>query len=292
MQEHLELMWWRGSGIVVTGVQSRNQGIIQVYCPEMCPVHQGEIQSQPEEETVDIKGTDALPQTPTKVKITTNIYCEYMGDTHSTSVPDIVPGEQVMVHRHRGDDRYFWIPFRDDHHLRTEEHYRIAMMNKEHQNEESQDETYFFEIDTKFHKGVRIKTSNKKGEEFVYLFEIDTENNKCILTDDFGNFIQLQSAKPNEKKQSITLFNNRGTFIQMYGDDIYATAPKNISATAGENIFATAKKMIQATAGQSATVTAPQITLDGNVKITGTLMTGGHASFPSHSGAPKHYIGI
>lgn len=298
MDEHLELMWWRGSGIVVTEVDERNKSKIQIYCPELCPVLQGKIEDKPEEETVSMTGTDEIPQKPVKIKLTTNIYAEYLGDAHGASVPDVVPGEQVMVHRHRGDDRFFWIPYRNNDHYRQVEHYRISCMNKEHQDPESEDETYFLEIDTKYVKGIRMKTSDKMDEDFVYLWEIDPVNNTYVLQDNVGNFIQLHSDKPDGQTQSITLRNNRGTYAKLISDFIYANAPKDIvgnagndiNVTAGNNINAYAEVGIYAYAGEtiygqaekSATVKAPSITLDGNVTITGTLNTGGVATFPNH----------
>lgn len=263
-------MWWTGSGITVTGVEDRNNGSIQIYCPELAPLQEGRLESEPTDETIKMKGTDELPTKPVNIKLTDNLRCEYMGDTHSLSVPDVVPGEQVLVYRHRGDDRYFWLPYRDNNHLRKVEHVRIAMMNKQHQDPESEDETYFLEIDTRYNPGIRMKTSNARGESYVYTWEIDPKAGNFRLQDDNGNYIYLES-----ESELIQAENNPGSSCKISGPDIVCEAPGSITHKAPE-----------------ITLKSPSITLDGPVVITKTLDTGGHASFPSHSGFPNHYIGI
>lgn len=238
----MEKRWWYGHGYVIMGQESQNSSEIEVLCPELLPMFSGKTDGSTIEQDIpkmtDENG-DVLPEET--ITLSETIRCFYYGDQRNTSIPDVVPGEIVVILNREGDDSYYWYSAGDTRHLRKTEHVRIPIMNRESNSENPPDEdTWFLEMDSAYNRGVRLIINKGRGEEYAYVFEFLPDDGTVTLEDNRGNRCMLDSAN----------------------DKLMANILNQIKATAGSSIFAK----------------APIITLDGNVQITGDLEVGGSTS--------------
>lgn len=238
----MEKRWWYGHAYVVIGQESQNSSEIEVLCPELLPMFSGKPDGSTIEQDIP-KMTDENDETIPDETITLSetIKCFYYGDQRNTSIPDVVPGEIVVVLNRDGDDAYYWYSTGHKRHLRKTEHVRIPIMNRETNSEDPPEEdTWFFEMDSKYKRGVRLVINKGRGETYSYVLEFLPDDGTVTLEDNRGNKCVLDSSN----------------------DQLTANILSKIVATAGSSILAK----------------APNITLDGNVKITGSLNVGGSTS--------------
>jgi hypothetical protein len=252
--------WNVGCGIVVEGVQSQNDPFIYAVVPRTSPLIQGELTNETEEvELSDVQGTDEIPQPKTKVQVTVTLKCEYLGDAHGMSVPDIVPGEQVFVYNHIGDDRFFWLPYREDAYLRLTEHHRISAMNKQENLPVSDPDadTWFMEVDSKHNRRIRLFTNQGREEAFGYTIEILPDDTTVEIRDTIGNSIMLESSNNHIKSK-----NADGSFTEIKGKNGKTYVPNNLQAEAGN--------VMEMKAGTHVDVEAPTINLLGMFNMYGS----------------------
>ncbi len=199
------------------------------------------------------------------VKVTKTIRADYWGWSPYEDVPTMYRDMQVLVINFANLDRWFWIPLERDRSYKTFEHIRfsasnIALTNKnKYQDEQDKDKTeiwkrntslskddkeenkdkettYYLEIDTKYHKHVKIHTNHSDGEEFDYTFEIDAKNHKveihdeCVDKSQPNNTIILESRPDPEEEVlgRIKLQNANGTTLLMNGVDMTIYVPRNL----------------------------------------------------------------
>lgn len=207
-----------------------------------------------------------------KVKVTKTIRADYWGWNPSEDVPTMYRGMQVLLINFANLDRWYWIPLERDRSYKTFEHIRfsannIALTNKnayqdakdedkteiykrntalfkddriENENKET---TYYLEIDTKYHKHVKIHTSHSDGEEFDYTFEIDTEkqfveiHDKCVDGSQLNNTIILESRPDKDTKGRIKLQTAARTTFLLNGEDMEISVPRNLKIDVGGDFF-------------------------------------------------------
>lgn len=203
-----------------------------------------------------------------KVKVTKTIRADYWGWNPSEDVPTMYRDMQVLVINFANLDRWFWIPLERDRSYKTFEHIRfsannIALTNKNpYQDEQDKDKTevykrntalykddteenkdkettYYLEIDTKYHKHVKIHTNHSDGEKFDYTFEIDTVNQFVEIHDEAvdksqpNNTIILESKPDGKLKGRIKLQNAAGTTILLNDEDMDIHVPRNLKLEVG-----------------------------------------------------------
>jgi hypothetical protein len=298
--------WSKEIGFVVSG-NDRDDPNIEVFCPEFLPLAEGELTDEQVDVQVTVEGTDEIPQSPKNIKTSMTIKCEYIGNGEGVSIPDMVPGEQVLVHKMLGDDRYFWTPYRYRNVRRMFEHRKFEIMTKKHNGEPtSEDETYSIEFDSSADgniRGIRIHTGDGRDEAFKYTFYIDTGSGKVTLKDDAGNFIELRSGS-----KQIEMQNSSKSYVLIDDKDIKVRAPQDISVDGGRHVDVKAQQNVTLHALQNLslkadgtaecscggamywkssgiyTIEAPTIVLNtNNLKVTGNVDIGKNLNVRGYS---------
>jgi hypothetical protein len=174
----------------------------------------------------------------------------YPGNSNRVTPPDIRRGELIDIFRLADSDQYYWrcMGLRDD--LRRLETVIFAFNGspKEGGKGIDFDTCYFLEIST-HKKLVTFQTSQANGEPFRYTFQINADEGRTVLTDDVGNYFELDSAKTNLRLENID-----GTHLELNRKDIKGYAPNNIDLKADNNISLTAGKDINLQAGNNAMI--------------------------------------
>lgn len=260
--------WSLYVGIMTESTSYRNQRKFNVYVSELAPFAEGDIQPELFENKVEIENVFTGQKEQSTVKTSKNVIADYFGVTSALDVPTMYKGQQVLVLNYGHNDRWYWLPLERDDHLKTFEHYRIhcndqAVTNKvpDAQPEDlekkftgiTDDNSYFFEIDTKYKKMIRFRTANTDGESFRYYFEVDAEANTIKLWDEASN--PAERTTPNqitiESRQSepprmtgkpdkyqpphgkITIQTADNCSIIMNNTDMDINVPRNLKITVG-----------------------------------------------------------
>ena len=152
--------------------------------------------------------------------------------SNRTTAPDVRRGERVLIWRYKDTDQYYWTETGWDDHLRRLEtvHYRFSATTDEAADMEDASNYYHLQIST--HEGmIHVETSNKNKEKAVYAIQINTKDGLIVVTDDHGNFLQLESVAKIWSMQ-----NGDGSLWQLNKKVIYGYAPDKIHMIA-ENLI-------------------------------------------------------
>ena len=241
--------------------------VLYVYCEELLPFVSGEIRAT----TVasNISTTDGKNKFTGSATTKNFIKCTYRDDsgTNNAFPPDIRRGEQVRIFNIGDTDQWYWAPTGRNDSARRTEHKRIAISDTLQNNPDLDDNnTYYFEMNTRTDQKIEFSTANSNGEKFRYKFIISPKNSTITLCDDGGNLLLIESAVPR-----ISLINSSNSMIQMDGvnitvacngdmkfkadGNITMTAGKDISISAGKNLQATAKQVFSISSSSSASLT-------------------------------------
>jgi len=267
-----------GVGHVATGVDVQNNPLIEVMCPVLTPLVDQLTAAEISVPLPASTGTSDIPIAPSTIKLCSTIPCTFMGVGHVRSVPDVVHGERVMVFHYAGDEMYYWMPILKTHVLRETEHVRIAVHDKQHNGEGSDDESFFIEIDSKHHRGIRLRTGQGRGEAVGYLWEIDPDASVFVLKDTLGNIITVDS-----KARLISLVNADGTTIALDKKLVTVTAAGNVTVTTDASANVSAADVTVSSSGgitldefhgvsfietRSGSIVAQDMRVTGNVSFT------------------------
>jgi hypothetical protein len=171
------------------------------------------------------------------------------GGSNRLTAPDVRRGVQVEIYASADDDKYYWRSMGMDDHLHKLETviWGISNTTDESVTELTPDVMYWVEFST-HSKKIALSSSKSNGEPYMYEFFFDTDKGEFTITDDIGNFINLQSAL-----NLIHIQNMLGTFIKVSQKNIEMYAPENIIGKAEKNITITAGQNFSMEAGQNLT---------------------------------------
>jgi hypothetical protein len=160
----------------------------------------------------------------------------YPDQANRLSAPDVKAGELVELWKYADSDQYYWRSSNLNHANRDKETITIAAANKPKKDKLKLDATnsYFMEMCTRT-KQVTLKTNKSDGEPFAYTIQVNTKTGAVVITDDVGNYIQLDS-----EENTIELFSNAGSSVKVNENILFETNG-NIVGTAKGNIDFTAK---------------------------------------------------
>lgn len=257
--------WDLYMGIMTETTSYRNQRKFNIYIAELAPFAEGDIQPELFENKVEIENVYTGKTEQGKVTVSKNVIADYFGTTSSLDVPTMYKGQQVLVLNYGHNDRWYWLPLERDDHLKTFEHYRIHCndlsvtnkvpdagsedIEKKHTGI-TDDNSYFFEIDTKYKKMIRFRTANTDGEDFRYYFEVDAEAHTIKLWDEASdtserttpNQILIESRQPNPAIGTpphgrITVQTADNCSIIMDNVDMTIDVPRNLHINVGHACF-------------------------------------------------------
>ncbi len=249
---------------------------------------EGEIAT--EDSDLDIKGVDGSgkPYTVT-MQARSALTCQWLPmDSNRVTAPDVRRGEEVFIYRFADSDDFYWVDTGLAAKLRRLE--TVAWLFSANPTGDSDDErspadSYLFEVSA-HKKLITLQTTKKNEEPFAYTIQLNTATGYFTITDDAGNFVELDSA---EKRIKAEL--NTGTYIEANQQDINLFAPGDINGTAeGDinlqcvNFNLKADGEVNVTSEGNTNITAAKVVVDtpiteftGSVKIAQDLEVGGNA---------------
>lgn len=254
-------------GIAAESTMEKNQRKLHVYAPEITPLRNGDVPNKGSTTTAVLFDVMTQSYQTREFHVSKSIWAEYLGFTSSMDVPDIYKGQQLILFNYMHGDRWFWIPLERDDYIKTFEHIRISAADiaRTHKPDEkmteeeerrvarTDDNTYFIEVDTKYHKRIRISTAGTDGETYRYFLEMDAKNHKIQIWDGevdpddpkkgikegTSNVIKIESEpKMNPGgllKGRITLQNKAGATLILEGEDAKLTVPRDLTVSVGRN---------------------------------------------------------
>lgn len=249
---HIAFFW----GVLAESSTKKNQRYLHVYVPSLTPMRNGDVSDKGSVHTVKLFNIVSQSEEETDVHLSRTIYAEYLGYQSGHDVPDMYKGQQVLVMNYAKSDKWFWIPLERDDYIKTFEHLRmhcadVAMIHKTGTTDEkleraqdlNDDNTYYFEIDTKFDKKIMFSTASSDGEKYRYFFKIDPTDHTVEIWDNLSsnpsaahNTIRIESdptySGGGMLQGRITLQNEAGSTILLEGPDIKIIAPRDVTITA------------------------------------------------------------
>lgn len=245
--------------------------IVEVYLLESTSFLEGEVKSNPT--VTETKGTHSSGQAyESSVTSDNTIPARWLPwGTNRKSAPDVRRGERVLIFQYEDTDQYWWITTGLDDNLRKKE--TVIYTWSAHEDESdtliTTDNSYSFEVSA-HSKHLTLTTTNKLGEPFRYVFQINTGDGVVTLTDDAGNYFELDSSAT-----KITLENKDGTIFTLDKEKIIGICRDSMSFTATNNIefkcttFAIDSKTTNIKASSSTNVTSPTTNISGAVNMGG-----------------------
>lgn len=198
--------------------------------------------------------------------------------TNRAYPPDVVKGEQVILFKYSDSEKYYWFSAgRDDKHRHTERIRFQVADEKKTVKELTDDNTYYFEMDTLHNKHIAIRTSKTDEEKFRYLFKFDAKEDTIHMCDDDNNELLLESKVPRwlikNKNGSFTDI-NKNNIVHCAVEDIVLRAGRQIiqetpvvteGNSTGDQVTAHHNKSTGFNSSDTFSAKAPCIHLDGNV---------------------------
>lgn len=202
---------------------------IKVHLEELIPFVEGEV--NPKKMELQVSSDYSEKTYSGTVEASNFVTATYLGtESNRRYPPDVRKNEQVFVFNYSDQDKYFWISSGRDDVLRRVERYNISVsdLSSTSVDQLTDDNTYFFELDTRYNKRVMISTSNSDGEAYKYTFLIDTKDSVVSLCDNNDNEIQIDSKVPR-----VMMRNNSGSLIDLAQENISIVAPKELLIKVG-----------------------------------------------------------
>lgn len=257
----VESKWLKYLGYSLTEITSRNMTQLEVVCPEFTPLITGIPTTDVSMQHVELMNLATGAKYTKKVGTTNVIVAEYWGSIVNQDVPDVVQGEQVMLLNQAGMDTFYWYPIGRDLYKRINEHIRFSCANKagDHTAPLTDSNTYYAEIDTKYHKRIILTTSKSNGEKFFYTILMDADNNRLSLADDVGNTIFIDSVK-----DQVHMENRKGSLLDITGTIAKLTAKDKVSIDTKEF-----------------EVNSTTTTINGTTVVNGTIKAAGTITAPN-----------
>lgn len=157
----------------------------------------------------------------------------YPDQANRISAPDVKAGEIVELWKYADSDQYYWRSSNLNHENRDKETITIAAANKPKKDKVKLDSSnsYFMEMCTRT-KQVTLKTNKNDGEKFAYTIQVNTKSGAVVITDDVGNYIQLDSSE-----NTIELLSNAGSSIKVNENILFETTGNIIGKAKGNIDF-------------------------------------------------------
>lgn len=239
--------------MVGVGVCASNKAlgskVIDVTPTEWLPMHDGEMTSNPTKMTHKSTNVDGNEEQG-MILMDQVVEATWMpSGSNRLTAPDVRRGVHVELWATADSDKYYWKTMGLDDHLHKLETiiFGISNTTDEADGELKPENMYWIEFST-HSKKIALSTSKSNGEPYLYEMFFDTEKGEFQLTDDIGNFINLQS-----KVNLIHAQNAKGTYIKIDQKDIKMFAPQDIHAEATRDIKMKAGKNMALEAGQNLT---------------------------------------
>lgn len=180
----------------VTVPKERTSRHIQAVAVEIASATDGEVTHAPEQELLkgfDNEGTEY----EVKMTSTRDIECEWLPmEGNRATPPDVERGELVMIYRLGDTTQYYWTCMGLRNHRRTLESVITFYGATPDLNGCGLDfAKCYYQQWSPLDGHVTFGTSQANGEKFKYTFQINTKDSFIALTDDIGNYLEINSAE-------------------------------------------------------------------------------------------------
>lgn len=197
---------------------------LNVFPIERIPYANGELTAETDTLTAD--GEDYFGQKySVKVELSNCLVATWLPfGSNRTTPPNIRRGERVFIWRYADVDQYYWSDSGLDGFLRRLETVIYAWSDTKDETVKalSPDNSYYFEVST--HQGlVTFATCKSNGEPFAYTIQINTADGTLTVTDDNGNYIDMNSGE-----KLIRLENGDETHLYLDKTNMYGFAKETI----------------------------------------------------------------
>jgi len=213
----------------VTKNKAYNSRTIQALPVESASATDGEVTHNPVQDI--LKGIDAQGNAyEVKGTATRDLECEwYPFDDNRVTPPDVRRGELVEIYRLGNSTKYFWRSMNMRNGLRTLEHVVNAYAATPNAGGAGQTlESCYTTVVSPLNGYVNLQTTKANGEPFAYTIQINTKDGQVAVTDDVGNFFEI-----NSKETRVRLRNANDSFINVEKQWIDFKADKYIKMTVG-----------------------------------------------------------
>jgi hypothetical protein len=237
---------------------------------EVTPIEQlnmldGELISLPFDSEVNGKKADGSSYSA-KVTLNTALTATWLSMSANRSTPpDVRRGERVIIWRYKDTDQYYWTETNWDQHLRRLETMHLRFSATADEQADMEDARNYYHLAISTHEGmIHLETARANGEKAKYALQINTKDGLVVLTDDFGNFWQIESIA-----KIVSMQNGDGTLLQLDKKKLYGYASQSIHLIAEENMRLETKDFKLTTqtgridASSRFTINTPQLNVGG-----------------------------
>lgn len=213
-------------GIVVQP-KVRGSDIIMVSPIEALPMDSGPIKADSKNIKVSLPDQKGVVKN-TEIKGGSTIKAKWIpyGDSNRESAPDVQPSETVLIFSYANTQDFYWTTIFREPTLRRLETVRRMYSNQPSGLTPYDDDTaYWTEVST-HDKRMLLQTAINDGEKALYQVEINGGEGFFLLTDDFKNYLRIDSPDI-----LVQLVNGENTYIREDKDKLYTGANKFICET-------------------------------------------------------------
>jgi hypothetical protein len=206
---------------IVAANKSLTSKEIEVTPTEELPMLDGELSSTNADYKSKAKdGEGKAYNTSISSKVTIKASWLRLGDSNRMTAPDVRRGEAVMIYQFANADKYYWMTLKEDSKLRKLETVVYAFSGTKNEGKDtSAEDSYYLEVST--HRGVvHFHTSKANGEPFEYDIQINAKDGNISITDDAGNYFQLDSTG-----SSLRLQNSSGSSFEVNKENVTVELP-------------------------------------------------------------------
>lgn len=209
--------------------KKRGSRFIHALAVEIASGTDGEVTYAPEQEIVE--GVDSEGATY-QVKMTSSrdLECEWLPmEGNRVTPPDVQRGELVMIYRMGDTTQYFWTCMGLRNHLRTLE--SVITMYGATPNLSGNGlsfENCYYSMFSPLDGHITFSTSKANGEMFKYTFQINTKDSFAAISDDGGNYMEM-----NSKDTRVMLRNADDSYVRVEKQIIDLKADTAINFTVG-----------------------------------------------------------
>ena len=258
---------------------------LNVLAVELAAATDGEVTHNPLEEV--ITGFDAEGHEYNVKTITTrDIDCEWLpNEDNRVTPPDIRRGELVEIWRMADTEQYYWRCMGLRNNLRTLESVVYAWNASPEAGGGGIDFDKCYYLAISAHDGhITLGTSKANGEPFKYTLQLNTKEGSVALTDDVGNYFEL-----NSKERSLELKNADNSFIKIEKQWMNLEAERYIQMKVKDTVFKlTPESIVRSTKElDSSTVNGTTVKLTPTAIDTQTSVTKMKSSSSHSTEAPN-----
>lgn len=212
-----------------------------------------------------------------KIMTTVTVKAKWLpiGQSNRKTPPDVRRGEMVVLYRFSDNDEYWWVTMHNDTRIRRLETVIYTFVNQREENSEiSADTCYWIEIST-HRKLFHLHTSKNDGEPFAYDIQIDAKGGVVTITDDVGNYVQIDSTN-----SKLTLQNVDNTNVILDKENIDINCKDLTVVASGKTTFKTPSFHVTGDISSDSGVT------NRGTNISSTHVHGGIKSGPGDTATP------